>query len=372
MAAFGTRTGSPRTRGGSAGFRFFLYALVSIVLMVLDQRLDWLERVRYALQAVTYPVEIALNSPLAAWRWIESDFAARDRLEAENRRLLTRLRGLEVRSLRFEALEAQNAELIGLKRAVPPVAERWLPADVVDSQFGALRQRILIDRGTRNGVFRNQVVLDDEGIVGQTMHVGPWSAEVLLITDPDHDLPVQIERTGFRTIAVGTGDPDALALPYLPANADVRVGDVLVTSGLGGVFPSGYPVARVTQVHPSALQPLGRVQAVPFAHIETDREVMLLWFRQSNPAAPLKLTGGQLTSGNPAVQPLPAPPPAPSAAACAPGTGTPAGAPGAASPAAPIQGAAAPGAASRSPGPVAPAAPASPRSPSPSPDHPKP
>ena len=363
MAAFGTRTGSPRTRGGSAGFRFFLYAIVSIVLMVLDQRLDWLERVRFGLQAATYPVQIALNSPVAAWRWIESDFAARDALEAENRRLLTRLRGLEVRSLRFEALEAQYAELIGLKRAVPPVAERWLPAEVVDSQFGALRQRILIDRGTRNGVFRNQVVLDDEGIVGQTMHVGPWSAEVLLITDPDHDLPVQIERTGFRTIAVGTGDPNALALPYLPANADVRVGDVLVTSGLGGVFPSGYPVARVTRVHLNALQPLGRVQAVPFAHIETDREVMLLWFRQSNPAAPLKLTGGQLTSGNPAVQPLPAPPPAPPAAACAPA---------AAPPAAPLQGAAPSGSASHTPGPPAPAAAASPQVVSPSRDHPKP
>ena len=370
MAAFGTRTGSPRTRGGSAGFRFFLYALVSIVLMVLDQRLDWLERVHFALQAVTYPVEITLNSPVAAWRWIESDFAARDKLEAENRRLRTRLRDLEVRSLRFEALEAENAELIGLKRALPPVAERWLPADVVDSQFGALRQRILIDRGTRNGVFRNQVVLDDEGIIGQTMHVGPWSAEVLLITDPDHDLPVQIERTGFRTIAVGTGDPNALALPYLPANADVRVGDVLVTSGLGGVFPSGYPVARVTHVHPSALQPLGRVQAVPFAHIETDREVMLLWFRQSNPAAPLKLTGGQLTSGNPAVQPLPAPPPA---AACTPVTGPPAtGAPAVGAPAAPVQGTAATGPAPHTPGTATPAAPVYPRPATPSRDQPKP
>ena len=279
--------------------------------MVLDQRLDWLERVRYGLQAITYPVEIALSSPVAAWRWVRSDFAARAALEAENLRLRARLRDLEIRSERLEALEAQNAALIGLKRALPPVAERWLPADVVNVQFGALRQRILVDRGAHNGVFRNQAVLDDYGIVGQTMHVGPWSAEVLLITDPDHDLPVQIERTGFRTIAVGTGDPNALALPYLPANADVRIGDVLVTSGLGGVFPSGYPVARVTRVHPSAAQPLARVQAVPFAHLETDREVTLLWFRPGSPAAPLKESGGQLTRGDPAIQPLPAPQPPP-------------------------------------------------------------
>jgi rod shape-determining protein MreC len=318
VAAFGTRSGSPRNRGGSAGFRFSLYALVSVVIMVLDQRLDWLERVHFALQAVTYPVEVVLNSPVTGWHLLEKEFASRHVLEAENRRLRARLHALEMRSLRVDALAAQNAALIGLKHALPPVAKRWLPADIVNIELGGLRQRILVDRGERNGVFRNQAVLDDYGVVGQTIHVGPWSAEVQLITDPDHDLPVQNERTGFRTIAVGTGDPDALALPYLPANADVRVGDVLVTSGLGGVFPSGYPVGRVTEVDPSAPQPLARVLVAPFAHLTTDREVMLLWFRQGNPASPLKLRGGQLTSGNPAVQPLSVPKPKPPPAACTP------------------------------------------------------
>lgn len=307
MAAFGTRSGSPRNRGGSAGFRFSLYALFSVLIMVLDQRLDWLERVRFALQAVTYPVEVVLNSPVTGWHWLEREFASRRALEAENGRLRQRLRELEMRSLRVDALAAQNAALIGLKRALPPVAERWLPADIVNIELGGLRQRILVNRGERNGVFRNQAVLDDYGVVGQTMHVGPWSADVLLITDPDQDLPVQIERTGLRTIAVGTGDPGALALPFLPANANIRVGDVLVTSGLGGVFPSGYPVGRVTDVHPDAAQPLARVVAAPFAHLQTDRAVMLVWFRQGSPAAPLKEKGGELTRGNAAIQPLRAP-----------------------------------------------------------------
>lgn len=307
MAAFGTRSGSPRNRGGSAGFRFSLYALFSILIMVLDQRLDWLERVRFALQAVTYPVEIVLNSPVTGWHWLEREFASRHALEAENRRLRERLHELEMRTLRVDALAAQNAALIGLKQALPPVAERWLPADIVNIELGGLRQRILVNRGERNGVFRNQAVLDDYGVVGQTMHVGPWSADVLLITDPDQDLPVQIERTGLRTIAVGTGDPGALALPFLPANANIRAGDVLVTSGLGGVFPSGYPVGRVTEVHPDAAQPLARVVAAPFAHLQTDRAVMLLWFRRGSPAAPLKEKGGELTSGDAAIQPLHAP-----------------------------------------------------------------
>ena len=197
---------------------------------------------------------------------------------------------------------------IGLRNSLPPVAERWLPADIVNVQLNSLRQRVLIDRGSVNAVAAGQAVLDDGGVVGQTMHVGPWSAEVILITDPEHELPVQIERTGLRTIAVGAGDSTSLGLPYLPANADVHVGDVLVTSGLGGVFPPGYPVARVTEVHKDTVQPLAHVRAAPFAHLDTDAEVMLIWFRHDSPAAPLKERNGKLTTGDRSIQPLPVPP----------------------------------------------------------------
>jgi len=275
--------------------------------MILDQRFDWLQRAHYLLQGATYPAELAVSSPVAAWRWVQRSFANRDALEAENQRLRTRVRDLELRSMRYDALARENAALIGLRKALPPVAQRWLPADIVDIQLDSLRQRVLIDRGSVNGVTGNQAVLDDHGVVGQTMYVGPWSAEVILITDPAHALPVQIERTGLRTIAVGAGDPTALALPYLSANADVRVGDVLVTSGLGGVFPPGYPVARVTQVHKDAVQPLAHVRAAPFAHLETDSEVMLVWFRHDSPAAPLKESHGELTVGDRRIQPLAAP-----------------------------------------------------------------
>ena len=152
-------------------------------------------------------------------------------------------------------------------------------AGVGDIQLSSLRQRLLLNRGAANGVFRGQAVLDDKGLIGQTTHVGPWSADVIMITDPEHGVPVRIERTGLRTIAVGAGDTTSLALPYLPANADVKAGDLLVTSGLGGVFPEGFPVARVTEVHRDAVQPLAQVRAAPLAHVDTDTEVMLVWFR---------------------------------------------------------------------------------------------
>jgi rod shape-determining protein MreC len=309
VAGFSTGAGRPlQGRGGSPGFRFFLYAVVSIGFMILDQRFDWLERVHYMLQAASYPVELAVGSPVTAWRWVQASFATRDSLEAENQRLRTRLRSLELRSMRYDALAQQNAALIGLRNSLPPVAERWLPADIVNVQLNSLRQRVLIDRGSVNTVAAGQAVLDDDGVVGQTMHVGPWSAEVILITDPEHELPVEIQRTGLRTIAVGAGDSTSLGLPYLPANADVHVGDVLVTSGLGGVFPPGYPVARVTEVHTDTVQPLAHVRAAPFAHLDTDTEVMLIWFRHDSPAAPLKERAGKLTSGDRSLQPLPVPP----------------------------------------------------------------
>jgi rod shape-determining protein MreC len=276
-------------RGGSPGFRFTLYAVLAVVVMYLDQRAHYLERVRYFLQAAAYPVQLAVSSPAAAWSWLRESFRARAALEAENAHLRER-------------------------DALPPVAERWLAAEIVSIQQSSLRQKLLINRGAANGVFVAQAVLDDKGLIGQTTHVGPWSAEVILITDPEHAVPVRVERTGLRTIAVGAGDASSLALPYLPGNADIKTGDLLVTSGLGGVFPEGYPVAKVTEVHRDAVQPLAQVRAQPLAHLDTDTEVMLVWFRPGHPAAPVPHAGsGDLKSGNPDMQPqaAPAPKPAP-------------------------------------------------------------
>ena len=335
MAAFGTAAGRPlQGRDGAAGFRFTVYAALAVVIMYLDQRQHYLERLRYVLQAAAYPVQLAVNSPPAAWSSIRRSFEGRDQLQAENASLKARQRDLELRSMRYEDLARENAELRGLRAALPPVADRWLPAEIVNVQLSSLRQRLLIDRGAVNGVFKAQAVLDDRGLIGQTTNVGPWSAEVILITDPEHGTPVRIERTGLRTIAVGAGDATSLALPYLPANADIKQGDLLVTSGLGGVFPQGYPVARVTEVHREAVQPLAQVRAAPLAHIGTDSEVMLVWFRPDHPAAPAPQAASVsgVKAGNAAMQPQAAPPrptaapapamakPAPEAARTAPRT----------------------------------------------------
>jgi rod shape-determining protein MreC len=328
VAAFGTGGSRSVSRGPSPGFRFALYAILSFVVMFLDQRHGWMEHARFVLQTLAYPVQLAVSSPSAAWTWMQRNFESRDELRAENERLKARDRDLAMRSMRYEALARENGELRGLRDALPPVADHWLAAEVVNVQLNSLRHRILVNRGKLNGVFKAQAVLDDKGVIGQTTHIGALSAEVILITDPEHAIPVQVERTGLRTIAVGAGDSASLALPYLPGNADVKTGDMLITSGLGGVFPAGYPVAKVTEVHRDAVQPLAQVLAAPFANVDTDREVVLVWFREDHPAAPVSVTSGDLKAGNPNLQPQPAPPPRPKAPnpqtpAPAPGTGAP-------------------------------------------------
>ncbi len=317
--------------------------------MYFDQRGHYLEQVRYVLQAAAYPIQLAVSSPAAAWHWLQDSFRTRQALEAENARLKGAERELELRTMRYEALARENGALRGLQEALPPVADRWLAAEIVTLQVNTLRQRMLLNRGAVNGVFRAQAVLDDKGLIGQTTHVGPWSAEVILITDPEHATPVRIERTGLRTIAVGAGDTSTLALPYLPANADIKAGDLLLTSGLGGVFPAGYPVAKVTEVHRDAVQPLAQVRAAPLAHIDTDSEVMLVWFRDDHPAGPAAPAGGkgaavgELKSGDATLKPLTATHPPPAKPGAAPerappgaaGASAPAAAPPPASPAAP-------------------------------------
>jgi rod shape-determining protein MreC len=326
VATFGTGLGRPLPgRGPSPGFRFTLYAIVSVVCMFLDQRGGWLDSARYALQGAAYPLQLAVNSPSAAWAWTQQVFESREKLQAENAQLRKQKLELELRTMRYAALARENAHLRGLAQALPPVTERWLAAEVVSVELNSLRQRLLINRGTRNGVFKGQSVLTDDGLLGQTTRVGPWSAEIILVTDPEHAAPVQIERTGLRTIAVGAGSASALELPYLPANADIQQGDLLLTSGLGGVFPAGYPVARVTEVRRDAVQSFAQVRAEPLARLDADREVVLVWFREGHPAAPAALVAGEAASGNQALQPqrrvappaVAAQPPAPTAPALA-------------------------------------------------------
>lgn len=311
MAAFATgATRSLPQRGPAAGLRFFIYAALALTLMVLDQRGGWLERVRYGLQAAAYPLQLAMNSPSAAWSWTSRLFEARAALQAENAKLRDSNRRLQLANMRMLALENENEQLRGLRGKLPGLATQWLPGQVIGTESTSLRQRVTVDRGAANGVFKGQAVVANAGLLGQTLRVGPWSTEVILLTDPEHAVPVQVVRNGLRTLAIGSGEPQTLTLPYLPIQSDIKEGDMLVTSGLGGVFPQGYPVARVAEVRRDGSSPLAQVRAEPLAAIERDRVVSFLWFDAKHPAAPAPRADAA-QGGNPALQPMITPPPPP-------------------------------------------------------------
>jgi len=284
FAAAGRRTHYGRTP--AAGLRFFVYAVISILLMYTDERRGWSDSLRYGLQGAAYPVQMVVSSPQRFWHWLRESSATRARLKEENARLTETGRDLQLAQLRMAALEAENRQLRELHTALPPLVTKRLLAEVISIETNPLRQRLIINKGRADGVHRNQVAVDGYGIVGQVTKVGPWSSEVILISDPEHALPVQVVRNQLRSVAEGSGRSGELVLPFLAVNSDVKAGDLLVTSGLGGVFPAGYPVAKVTGVVREPDQLVAQVRAAPLARLTDTREVLLIEFNATNPAAP--------------------------------------------------------------------------------------
>lgn len=277
MSAQG-RTGLSLGRSGfSMGARFLLLAIVCIALMLLDRREQHLVRVRQALSVVVYPVRVAVDLPFSTWHSLRDTLAARETLIEENRQFRRERLELEARLQRLHSLESENARLRELLDSTARIGNRALVAEILAVDLDPYRQRFDLNRGLVDGVHVGQALIDAEGVVGQVVRVGPLTSEAMLITAPDHAMPVSVNRNGVRTIAVGTGDRGRLRLRNLTNNADIVVGDVLISSGLGGVFPAGYPVARVVEVTRRPDQAFAEVIAEPASSLDRDREVLLVW-----------------------------------------------------------------------------------------------
>jgi rod shape-determining protein MreC len=269
------------TRGPSLGMRLVLLAVASVLLMVLDHQRDAMRSVRAGLSVAVYPIQVLVDLPFRVASWTTESFSTRTRLIAENRRLRAESLESRVRLQRLAALEAENSRLRALLDSTPAVADRILVARILSVDLDPFRHRLVIDKGARQDVYEGQAMLDADGIVGQVTRVGPISAEAILISDPGHATPVEVNRNGLRTIALGTGDSSLVRLPFLPNNADVETGDLLISSGLGGTFPAGYPVAEVSKVERRPGEPFMAVEAEPTGALIREREVLLVW---GNPA----------------------------------------------------------------------------------------
>jgi len=277
MVAFRSTDTSGRTTG--LLLRCVLYSLVALALIIVDKRYDHLGKIRRMLSIVAYPVQIAVASPFEGWDWFRQSVTTRDALRADKAKLEAELRLAQFRLQRYEALEAESQRLRALRNSTAGLTDRFVVGDVMDVDLDAFRERVLVDKGAQDGVFVGQAVLDAGGVFGQVARVGQLTAEVILVSDATHAIPVQINRNGLRTIAVGTGDMGRLKLPYLPTSADIVAGDLLVTSGLGGGFPAGYPVGTVAEVKRDSAQSLADVDVKPAAALDRSRELMFVWLK---------------------------------------------------------------------------------------------
>jgi rod shape-determining protein MreC len=259
------------------GLRLILLAGLSILLQYIDHRDNYLDTVRKAIGATVYPLRVIVDAPVSAWRWFDETTTSRNDLQIENSRLKAERLLTQSKLQRYSALEAENARLRAMLEAREQVRAQMRVAEIMSVSANPFRHVMVVDKGTSDGVYNGQALVDANGIVGQVIEAGVASAQCILISDPGHDLPIEVNRSGVRTIARGTGDYNTLDLPFLPNNADIQQGDLLVTSGLGDVFPAGYPVAVVETVTRLPQEPFASVTARPSAALNQVREVMLIW-----------------------------------------------------------------------------------------------
>ena len=267
-------------QGPSVTLRTLALVIASIGLMTLDHRQGQMETVRNTLSYVLYPLQYTIDLPIRLYHWSDETLSTHQTLLDEKRRLEDLHLQHRVRLQKLDILEKENFRLRELLSATPKIGEEVLIAEIINVDVDPYRQLTIINKGKNDKVYVSQPIIDAEGIIGQTIHVSATSSTVMLITDASHALPVQIDRTGLRAVAFGTGKIDHLDLRHIPHNADIRKGDTLITSGLGGRFPANYPVAVITHIERSPDEAFVTVRAEPLALLDRSREVLLVWHNQ--------------------------------------------------------------------------------------------
>ncbi|MCE3605986.1 rod shape-determining protein MreC [Massilia sp. P8910] len=345
-------------QGAPARVKVTVFAFISIVLLMVDARMHALDTVRQVAGTVLYPLQVAALVPRDALASMGSYFSSISSLKQEVRDLQIAQVAVAEKLQQAQLQTAENAQLRKLMGAREHVPVKTMLSEILYDARDSSSRKIVLDRGTQQGVALGQPVIDNAGVVGQVTRVFPFTAEVTLLTDREQAIPVQVLRNGLRSVAYGRGQSGTLDLRFVAPNADIQIGDVLITSGLDGVYPAGLAVAKVSKVENSAAGAFGGVVCQPLAGIDRNRHLLIITSLPQLPERP------------PEEAPLPTRKNLPKMTPIKEGAGTPAGvdapkgaaAPVAAkAPAAPARGAARP--AARTPAAHPPAAPAAPKEP---------
>lgn len=271
--------GSPAARlseGAGGTLPLLAYLALATVLMVADQRGGFAAQARQQLSVLAEPVWWLAAAPQRMAEGAGKSLRTHGQLQEENERLTRELQVNASRLHRLAAVAEENQRLRGLLGGTRGYRLSAQLVGIIDVDLDPSRQRILLDAGSEDGVVVGQAMIDAGGVLGQVIEVTPRRATALLLTDPDHAIPVQVARSGLRTIAFGTGRNHVLRLPNIPQSADIKVGDRLVTSGIGGRFPAGFPVGVVENLHPDDTRLFVVAEARPAARLDRGLEVLLV------------------------------------------------------------------------------------------------
>ncbi len=267
-----------RSVGAPSNFtRLILLSALSVALMILDHRGHHLEKIRAGLNVLAYPIQLIASVPAYVGGSIGDFFTTRGTLRQDNEKLLAERQGLNAKVQQFDALEEENARLRRMLGSAAQVADKVLAAELVEVSSEPFTRKIVVAKGSRDGVYVGQSVIDAHGIMGQVTQVASLVSRVTLITDAGHAIPVLDNRSGLRMLVFGTGDPDTLKVPYLTSASDIKEGDLLVSSGMGGTFPPGYPVAQVSRIVNDPNEAFLAITAKPAAQLNHGKQVMLIW-----------------------------------------------------------------------------------------------
>ena len=268
---FGRSVGAP-----SHLTRLILLSALSVALMILDHRGHHLEKIRAGLNVLAYPIQMIAAAPAYVGGSIADFFTTRGTLRQDNEKLLAERQVLNAKVQQFDALEEENARLRRMLGSAAQVADKAIAAELIEVSSEPFTRKIVVAKGSRDGVYVGQSVIDAHGIMGQVTQVASQVSRVTLITDAGHAIPVLDNRSGLRMLVFGTGDPDTLKVPYLTSASDIKEGDLLVSSGMGGTFPPGYPVAQVSRIVNDPNEAFLAITAKPAAQLNHGKQVMLI------------------------------------------------------------------------------------------------
>ncbi|RJF97511.1 rod shape-determining protein MreC [Noviherbaspirillum saxi] len=273
-------------QGASARAKVGFFSLIALVLLIADSRLHTLGMIRQLVGTGLYPLQVVALLPRDAVYMVGDYFSSLSSVQRENNKLKQEQVANAHTLQQVQQLAAENAQLRRLLDANERLPVKSIMSEILYDARDAFTRKVVLDRGSRHGVRPGQPVIDDVGVVGQVTRVFPFTSEITLLTDKDQAIPVQVVRTGLRSIAYGQGHSGALDLRFMPANADIKSGDMLITSGIDGIYPAGLAVAKVTQVESKSSDAFARINCLPVAGVDRNRQLLILLTESNFPERP--------------------------------------------------------------------------------------